>query len=93
MVQPNYSYAYREYFDDYTHISIYSHISLCELLQAEGYEIIRCVPRFLPLTIKKSGLVISPALIWLYLHSPVKPFGKQMLVLARPIQAGTSIPT
>src|SRR5262249_14516846 len=30
IVQPNYFYCYREYFDDYTHRTIYSHTSLCD---------------------------------------------------------------
>ena len=30
ILQPNYRYAYREYFDDYTHRTIYSHISLSD---------------------------------------------------------------
>ncbi|HET9524592.1 MAG TPA: methyltransferase domain-containing protein [Pyrinomonadaceae bacterium] len=83
LVQPNYRYAYREYFDDYTHITPYSHLSICDFLQANSYEVVRCVPRFLPLTLK-SRLKVSPLLIRLYLLSPFKPLGKQMLVQARP---------
>jgi ubiquinone/menaquinone biosynthesis C-methylase UbiE len=85
LLQPNYRYAYREYFDDYTHRTPYSHLSLCDFLQANSYEVIRCVPRFLPLTLK-SRLKVSPLLIRLYLLSPIKPLGKQMLVQARPNQ-------
>ncbi|MFL6727952.1 MAG: methyltransferase domain-containing protein [Sphingomicrobium sp.] len=81
--QPNYRYAYREYFDDYTHVSVYSHISLADFLVANGYEVLEICPRFLPLTIK-SRLPVSPALIGLYLASPLKPLGKQMLLRARP---------
>jgi SAM-dependent methyltransferase len=82
LLQPNYRYAFRQYFDDYTHISIYSHESLCDFLMDRGFEIVECIPKFLPLTIK-SRLKVSPFLIWLYLHSPFKPFGRQMLVIAR----------
>ena len=32
----------------------------------------------------KSRLPVSPALIKLYLRLPVRPLGKQMLVVARP---------
>jgi len=85
LLQPNYRYAFREYFDDYTHITPYSHLSICDFLQANSYDVIRCVPRFLPLTLK-SRLKVSPLLIRLYLLSPVKPLGKQMLVQARPNQ-------
>ena len=81
IIQPNYYYAYREYFDDYTHRTIYSHRSICDFLDAHGYRVIECRPRLLPLTIK-SRLPISPVLIRCYLHSPWKPLGKQMFVRA-----------
>ena len=84
ILQPNYKYAFREYFDDYTHRTVYSHISLCDFLTANGYEIIEVRPRFLPLTIK-SRMPVVPLLIRLYLALPFKPLGKQMLVRARPV--------
>ena len=83
ILQPNYRYAYREYFDDYTHVSIYSHISLCDFLAANDFDTVEVRPRFLPLTVK-SRLPTWAPLIGLYLNSPIKPFGKQMLVCARP---------
>ena len=83
ILQPNYRFAYREYFDDYTHISVYSHISIADFLTANGYEVVEVRPRFLPLTVK-SRLPVSPFLIGLYLKSPFKPMGKQMLIRARP---------
>jgi len=86
ILQPNYRYAFREYFDDYTHRTVYSHVSLCDFLEAHGFEVIDCHPRFLPLTVK-SRLPVSPTLIRLYLASPLKPMGKQMLVRARPRRA------
>jgi hypothetical protein len=81
LLQPNYYYASREYFDDYTHRTIYSHTSICDFLEAHGYRVIECKPRFLPLTIK-SRLPVSPLLIRLYLHSPWKPLGGQMFIRA-----------
>lgn len=81
IVQPNYKYCAREYFDDYTHVSIYTERSLSDLLAANGFRIERCVPRFLPLTIK-TGAPVFPLLIKLYLASPFKPLGKQMLISA-----------
>jgi SAM-dependent methyltransferase len=83
LLQPNYRYAFREYFDDYTHRTVYSHLSLCDFLQANSYEIVSCVARFMPLTLK-SKWKVSPFLIRLYLMSPLKLMGKQMLVRARP---------
>jgi hypothetical protein len=83
ILQPNYYYAYREYFDDYTHRTVYSHKSMCDFLEAHGYRIIECQPRFLPLTVK-SRLPVSPLLIRLYLALPWKPMGKQMFIRAQP---------
>ncbi len=83
IIQPNFRYAYREYFDDYTHITPYSHISLADFLIANGYDVLEVRPRFLPLSIK-SRLPVSPWLIATYLASPLKPLGKQMLIRARP---------
>jgi len=83
ILQPNYRYAYREYFDDYTHVSVYSHVSIADFLTANDYEVLSVVPRFLPLTVK-SRLPVWPWLIAAYLASPVKPMGKQMLIHARP---------
>lgn len=82
-LQPNYRYAYREYFDDYTHVTVWSSVSFADFLVASGFEIIEVRPRFLPLTIK-SRIPVWPFLIHAYLASPVKPMGKQMLVVARP---------
>jgi len=81
LLQPNYRYCASEYFDDYTHVSIYTNRSLCDLLAANGFRIENCVPRFLPLTIK-SRMPVQPWLIRLYLASPFKPLGKQMLITA-----------
>jgi ubiquinone/menaquinone biosynthesis C-methylase UbiE len=82
-LQPNYRYCADEYFDDYTHVSVWSHVSLADFLDANGYEVIEVRPRFLPLTVK-SRLPVWPPLIGAYLASPVKPLGKQMLLVARP---------
>jgi hypothetical protein len=83
IVQPNYRYAFREYFDDFDHKSVYTHISLPDYLIANGYEVFRVEPRFLPLTVK-GRLPVKPFLIRVWLASPIKPLGKQMLVRARP---------
>jgi len=88
ILQPNYRYAYREYFDDYTHVSVYSHVSLSDFLVANGFEVLEIRPRFLPLTIK-SRLPVWPLLIKMYLRSPLKPLGKQMLVTVRPPRTGS----
>jgi SAM-dependent methyltransferase len=81
ILQPNYRYAYREYFDDYTHVSVFSHMSLTDFLRANGFDVLEVSPRFLPLTVK-SRLPVSPWLIRAYLASPIKPLAKQMLIRA-----------
>lgn len=84
ILQPNYRKAYKEYFDDYTHISVYSDVSLCDFLRANGYQILECRPGFLPFSIV-SRLPVNRHLIRLYLWSPWKPFAKQMLLRAAPV--------
>ncbi len=81
VVQPNFKYCAREYFEDYTHVTIYTDKGLSDLLAANGFKIVRCVPRFMPFTIK-SSLPVHPLLIRLYLMSPFKPLAKQMLISA-----------
>lgn len=83
IVQPNYRYCYREYFDDYDHKSVYSHVSLADFLAANGWDVLRVEPRFMPLTVN-GGLPVHPWLIKAWLASPWKPIGKQMFLLARP---------
>ena len=79
IVQPNFKYCAREYFDDYTHVTIYTEQGLADLLAAQGFKIARCVARFMPFSIK-SNKPVWPWLIRLYLSSPFKPFGKQMFI-------------
>jgi len=57
---------------------------LADFLTANGFEVSEIQPKFLPLTVK-SRLPIWPPLIGLYLMSPIKPLGKQMLLSARPL--------
>ena len=80
-LQPNYTYCYRHYFDDYTHCRVFSHVSLADFLKAQGFTIERIIPRFLPFSFKSR----APKWGWLarlYLRSPWKPWAKQMLVIA-----------
>jgi cyclopropane fatty-acyl-phospholipid synthase-like methyltransferase len=83
IVQPNFRYAYREYFDDYTHRSIFTDVSLSNLLRSHGFEIDFCAPKFLPYSMREARVPISPFLIKLYLNSPIKPRAGQMLIVAR----------
>lgn len=82
VIQPNFTYAHRHYFDDYTHRSIFSAVSLQALLRSKGFHILHVEPRFLPLTMK-SRLPKWRWLVKVYLRSPVKPLAGQMLVIAQ----------
>jgi len=82
LLQPNFRYCVREYFDDYTHRTIFTHVSLADCLRAHGFDVERVEPRFLPLSFK-SRLPAWPWLVDLYLRLPWRPLAKQMLVVAR----------
>ena len=82
IVQPNFRYAYREYFDDYTHRAVFTDVSLPALLRATGFTIDVVRPRFLPYSMRDSRLPIHPWLVRAYLASPYKPRAGQMLVVA-----------
>jgi SAM-dependent methyltransferase len=82
LVQPNYRLCSRRYFDDYTHVSVWSDIGMSEFLKAMGMELERVEGRFLPFSLK-SRLPVSRTLIVGYLRSPIKPQAGQMLLVAR----------
>jgi SAM-dependent methyltransferase len=82
VVQPNFRYAWRSYFDDYTHRAIFTDVSLPTLLQAHGFAIDRVEPRFLPYSMRGTRLPITRSLVAAYLRSPIRPMAGQMLVVA-----------
>jgi SAM-dependent methyltransferase len=81
LIQPNFRLNPNRYFDDYTHRTIFTDVSLVDWLEASRFTVIRNEPRFLPLTVKSrmSGLAF---LVPLYLKLPFRPFAGQMFVLA-----------
>lgn len=81
LVQPNFRLRPKEYFDDYTHRTIFSDRSLTDFLNASGFVVEHVEPRFLPLTMK-SRLSFGHALVPLYLRLPYRPLAGQMLVVA-----------
>jgi len=83
IIQPNFRYAARHYFDDYTHRSVFTDVSLPNLLRAHGFAIDRVEPRFLPYSMRGTKLPIRPWTVRAYLRSPLKPMAGQMLVIAR----------
>jgi SAM-dependent methyltransferase len=82
LVQPNFRLRPREYFDDYTHRTIFTDRSLTDFLNASGFEVVHVEARFLPLTMK-SRLSFGHALVPWYLRLPFRPLAGQMLVVAR----------
>jgi hypothetical protein len=52
IIQPNFRYAAKHYFDDYTHRSVFTDVSLPNLLRAHGFAIDRVDPRFLPYSMR-----------------------------------------
>jgi SAM-dependent methyltransferase len=82
IVQPNFRLCAKQYFDDYTHRSVFTDTSLADLVTVSGFEVVRKEPRFLPLTVK-SRLRHGHRLVPLYLASPWRPLAGQMLVIGR----------
>jgi SAM-dependent methyltransferase len=83
VIQPNYFHSYRHYFDDYTHRSIFSHVSLPALLREYEFLIERVEPRFMPYSLRGSRWPIRPWLIRWYLRLPFRPWAGQMLIVAQ----------
>ncbi len=84
IIQPNFKYAAREYFDDYTHRQIFTDMSLADLLSASGFTPEKVVARFLPFSVKSNGPK-WPWLLKVYLSLPpaLRPRAGQMYIVAR----------
>ena len=82
-VQPNFRYAWRTYFDDYTHRAVFTDTSLPALLRAHGFTIEQVQPRFLPYSMRERRLPIHSWMVRAYLRCPIKPVAGQMFVAAR----------
>jgi len=83
LVQPNFRFAFRRYFDDYTHRAVFTDVSLAALLRAHRLSIELVQPRFLPYSLRGARAFVHPWLVRAYLHAPLKPLAGQMLVVAR----------
>ena len=80
VIQPNFRYCYKNYFDDYTHKTVYTDTSLADLLKSNKFKIIRKEDKFLPFSLK-SKLPKSRFLVRIYLNMPFRPLAKQMLIV------------
>ncbi len=84
VIQPNFKYCYKEYFDDYTHLQVFTHVSFTDVLKANGFSINKLEPRFIPFSMKSARYPVFGFLVRLYLFLPVRPFAGSMLVIANP---------
>jgi len=84
LLQPNYRLCADRYFEDETHVSIFSDETIGPFLSWHGFEVVKLVPGLLPFSMK-SRLPKWPFLVRLYLMSPFKPLAAQMYVVAKRI--------
>jgi hypothetical protein len=81
---PNFKHCYREYFDFADHHVILTELSVAEHLYGAGFEIVKTIPRFFPLSFRSGGhLPITSSIIKAYIHFPFawKIMGKQFLII------------
>ena len=83
IMQPNFAYCARSYFDFFDHVLVFTRAGMAEGLQAAGFHIQVARDRFLPYTSKRR----LPKARWLvsaYLKTPLawRFFGAQMLLVA-----------
>ncbi len=83
VLQPNFAYCARQYFDYFDHRLIFTHKGMAEGLTIAGFQLERVTPRFLPYT-SKSALPAAPWLVSMYLAFPPawQILGGQMLLVA-----------
>jgi SAM-dependent methyltransferase len=81
VIQPNFKFSYKTYFDDYTHRLVFTDTSLKDYLGARHFRVREVVARFLPYSIKSRYRKPS-WLLRLYLASPFRPLAGQMLIVA-----------
>jgi ubiquinone/menaquinone biosynthesis C-methylase UbiE len=86
LMQPNFRLNPGGYFDDFTHVAIYTDRSLSDYLTSLGWKVERVMPRFLPLTLRSKASHLT-FLVPFYLRSPIKPLAGQMLLIATPTEA------
>lgn len=84
ILQPNFKYCSKEYFDFFDHHHAFTHLSIREALCLIGFEIREVFPRFLPFS-SKQKYPKSALLVKAYLRFPLlwKLAGKQMFIMAQ----------
>jgi SAM-dependent methyltransferase len=95
LMQPNFKYCSTTYFDDYTHVQIFTDASLFDFLEAYGFKIRASYPKFMPVNMKSTlrlNLPALPLLVRLYLNMSFKPFAGQLLMVAENRKKGPGEP-
>ena len=77
VLQPNFKISFKQYFDDYTHKTIFTDTSLIDFFSTLGFKCELNYPKFLPYSVKSKFGGFS-WLIPFYLLSPIKPLAGQM---------------
>lgn len=83
---PNFKYAYKEYFDFADHTVVLSELGVAEHLYGAGFEIVKIIPRFFPLSFRSGGfLPVNDFTIMMYLRNAWawRFLGKQFLVVGQ----------
>ena len=82
VIQPNFKYSFREYYDFIDHQLPITHLALQEVMQTIGFSVNTMIPRFLPFSTR--SVYTSPALLRIYLKLPFlwSFFGGQMFINA-----------
>ena len=83
LIQPNHRRCAEHYFDDPTHVTIFDDVNIGPWLTRAGFRVLRLEPGLLPFSMK-SRAPKWPWLVRFYLHSPIRPFGAQMYIVAEP---------
>jgi SAM-dependent methyltransferase len=81
VLQPNYARCAEHYFDDPTHVTVFTDESLPATFARHGLRVSKLVPGLLPFSMN-SPLPKSGILTRLYLLSPWKPLAAQMYAVA-----------
>jgi SAM-dependent methyltransferase len=86
IMQPNFSFCYKRYFDDYTHKKIFTNVSMRSHLLDHGFSILKEIPKFMPYSMdvvpKFIPLLVLKWTLRIYILSPLKPRGGQMFFVA-----------
>jgi len=85
VLQPNVRFCGRDYWQFFDHITPVDDRALAEAFAATGFDVEKCIPRFLPYS-TKSRLPSWPSLVRLYLKMPLawRVLGAQAFMVATP---------